>query len=264
MKRTLFTATTMLAVFALTGSVFANVYNVAPDSAGVSGHADLTASTEYAPGYAPDSWDASIPAGDNYVQWYAHWESLPQGTSVSDIDSISYYTNKPTAEDDLDWYLTIYTYADNDGNDASWYRSALTAEPMYGGNLDAPATEWNQWSTDSGTNQLLFHDHDRTNASYNGPSLADLAAGTIDWQNDYPTFYDANTSEWDYSNEEVRAISLKVGDSTDGWSYDGMLDGVRIGLTDGTVYDYNLVPEPATMGLLGLGGLGVLIRRRRR
>ncbi|MCE5325077.1 MAG: choice-of-anchor E domain-containing protein [Planctomycetaceae bacterium] len=38
------------------------------------------------------------------------------------------------------------------------------------------------------------------------------------------------------------------------------------GLTDGTVkvtYEYTPIPEPVTMSLLGLGGLGMLLKRRR-
>ena len=46
------------------------------------------------------------------------------------------------------------------------------------------------------------------------------------------------------------------------WNGDGQLD-VLIGCSDGSVYLFPGVPEPATMSLLGLGGLGLLIRRKR-
>jgi len=51
-----------------------------------------------------------------------------------------------------------------------------------------------------------------------------------------------------------------VGDNDSGGGY-GHLDEIRIG---GTWSNVTVVPEPATMVLLGIGGIGVLIRRKRR
>lgn len=234
-----------------------------PSVAGTSGSAQLVGVVDNAPGYSPGAWEAIIPAGSNYVQYYPVWESLPAGTTVGDIKSISYYTKKDAAANTVDWFLSIYTFKENDGKDASWYRSLLNTEPIYSANRNAPANQWNQWNSASGANQMRFFDYNRNGAQGGGPTLADLAGGVIDWQNNYPSLYQAGFETWDYSTEEIRGISLKAGDTGAGWAYEGMLDGLRIELLDGTVVEHNMVPEPATMSLLAMGGLA-LIRRRRR
>ena len=58
--------------------------------------------------------------------------------------------------------------------------------------------------------------------------------------------------------------------STGSYTFTSAIDFVAIGMTDwvgtGTVADLTLtqVPEPATMSLIAIGGLGVLLKRRRR
>lgn len=58
-------------------------------------------------------------------------------------------------------------------------------------------------------------------------------------------------------------------DGVGGWSFSGTNDATLkvsdfVGYGDASVtYEYT-VPEPATMGLMGLGGLGMLLRRRRK
>lgn len=66
---------------------------------------------------------------------------------------------------------------------------------------------------------------------------------------------------WDITHSETTGVTLDemwvdVADGTNG----GQIDEIRVGTTWGDV----VVPEPATMVLLGLGGMGVLLRRKHR
>ena len=61
----------------------------------------------------------------------------------------------------------------------------------------------------------------------------------------------------------IYGVSLGVGS---GWgTYDGAIDNVTIGFTGAPVYSWNfeVVPAPASAGLLGLAGLAAARRRRR-
>lgn len=60
-------------------------------------------------------------------------------------------------------------------------------------------------------------------------------------------------------------INLQVGFGSPGDTFDGNVDGFALGTAGGTTtynFDPSAIPEPASIGLLGLGALG-LVRRRR-
>lgn len=72
---------------------------------------------------------------------------------------------------------------------------------------------------------------------------------------------DLKDSSPDISGSIGNTAELLIGDiATPGYDYQGMLDDVR--LYQGAMLEH-AIPEPCTMGLLGLGGLGLLARRRR-
>jgi len=173
--------------------------------------------------------------GSDKFEFYAYWSSgwtHNLGTfTIDDIDSISYYTNKPGAEGDPDFYLTIYTEPDTT-DDYGWYGYRLNAEPYFSSSLNAPANQWNEWNTDTGTNQLTFCDHWKSGTAgfYGEPTLQTIQAGVINWQTDYG--YGVN-QDIDYGTETVKGISFSTGS---GWSgtFDGYIDAVTIVLKDGT------------------------------
>ena len=181
-----------------------------------------------------------------------------ENVAVGDLAGISYYTKKSAAQTEYDWNPAIYTAKQNDGNDMSWYRDMIRAHDTAALSLNAPANQWNQWTTATGlTNQLQFYTT-RTGFTAENMALDDLASGPIT----------RGSSTFDFSNENVLFIDISMGSNSGGGTGASQLDGVRISLTDGTVANINLtaVPEPGTLVLLITAGLAALCyawRRRR-
>ena len=67
------------------------------------------------------------------------------------------------------------------------------------------------------------------------------------------------TMEATYGNELVEMISVQT---NSGPGTAGYMDALVITLDNGDVGEVNFVPEPASLGLIGLGGLAMLKRRR--
>ena len=167
--------------------------------------------------------------------------------SVSDIESITYWTNKPDPQTAPDWYINLYTVPGSGPNcitPPTWYCNRITIDPMYGYNINAPANQWNMWSTESGPNQMTVYDSRRTNAGfYNGPTLDDIQAGPINW-GDYPN--SGSTETVDYSGETIKYIVLATGNP---WAdtFTGMVDELIITLKNGDSLTLDLDGGPAVV-----------------
>jgi len=152
--------------------------------------------------------------------------------TIDDIQSISYQTKKPGAQGDPDFYLVIYTVPDSADDSGTWYGYRLNAEPYFSQDLNAPANQWNTWTTDDTTNQLTFFDSAKTGGGYGfygQPTLQDLQAGEINWHS-YDTSY--TDQAIDYGAETVKYISFQTGS---GWhsTFFGNIDAITINLTGG-------------------------------
>lgn len=203
--------------------------------------------------------DGDGSGSDDKFELYILPESVPfslGNLTVDDISEISYHTNKPFPEGDPDFYLVIYTKPDGT-DDYGWYGYRLNAEPYFSNNLNAPANNWNEWSTDNGNNQLTFFDSWKTGTYgfYGQPDLQDLQGGTINWHDYNPAFTDQDI---DYGKEEILFISFQTGT---GWAdnFTGYIDQIKIELKSGDVLTIDLeptreVPVLSDIGILSLVG----------
>jgi hypothetical protein len=72
------------------------------------------------------------------------------------------------------------------------------------------------------------------------------------------------TANSTYNAENISNFTLNAGASSPDAALADNLDGIIITLSDGSIANINLAPEPASLSLLALGGLALLGRRRRR
>jgi hypothetical protein len=166
---------------------------------------------------------------DDLFVMYVQVEDLPlEGTdsfTFSDIESISYHTktgHRMTPETAANFKFSMLL--DNGGR--------LDAEPALGYNIDAPANQWNEFSTDEGTNQLAFYeytdgfDDDPAFDAGTLPTLDTLQAGPVDW-----SAY-GGAAQFDYRDSPVRSLGVVTyGQRPD--TFVGNVDAIELRLSTG-------------------------------
>ena len=201
--------------------------------------------TSFAPGFFSGSWQANGGATKQelYLPSITLFPGFPGGVKISDIASISYWTNKAGTVANPDWYLLIYTVKTGVGDTGSFYHSRLNTEPAYTGTplANAPPGAWHQWATDDAAFPLKFFDTNRNGMIFGGiptdPTLATIQAGPITWG---PPGLVTPT---DYRPEVVLFFSLQTG-SCCALGFTGMVDGLTITLKSGQVARVNLEALP--------------------
>jgi PEP-CTERM motif len=179
------------------------------------------------------------------------------GLTLGDIQSISYNTTQLGGT--IDWQAKFYTvmqpgqttgfygarlnYGLNSGTvHTSPALTTVAGDASTGSTTDATGTTSDNWLTNGTTSPTTLY------IQPNNPS-------------GYSTFY---TSA---ANEQIAYFSFDAGAPSGGGAYDSFLNDITITPTAASgfapVEIVAAVPEPASLGLIGVGALGLLSRRRR-
>ena len=197
--------------------------------------------------------DSLRASGDGKNQFYLTGASIFGGSPVTigDIASISYSTRKSGGAGAADWFIQMYTdpYAGS-----GWYGNRVQAEPYLASNLEAPADQWNTFSTDAGTNQLNWGDS----------SNNDFGAGLGSFDAFKAT--DVMGGSGTYGDAGILFFTFGTGS---GWAdgFLGEIGPITIDFTNGdrTIIAMGSTPAvPGPAAAVALAGLGLVTRRRRR
>lgn len=215
--------------------------------------------------------DAYWQVGEGLWIWLEPGDLGLGPVDIGNVSRVRYTTYTGPTEANVDVAFQFYTKPDSDttlgGNDTSWYQRMLKTEPLYSADYDSnfPDNTWNTFDSDHSVASMLWYDgYGHTNAGwYDAPTLADIEDATYqDLWSDIPNSGGDDTS-YNYSNLEIKSFVLATSTGGNWDGFEGRLDQLVIDFDNGDSLTANFVPEPATMGLLGIGGLGVLIRRKR-
>jgi hypothetical protein len=169
--------------------------------------------------------DAATPPPAMWDELRAHLGAF----TVADIASIEVHTRRDLATSP-DFTMVVFTTPTGTSDDASWYHHRLHAELQNAASSNAPVGQWNAFSTDAGTNQILFWDYRNSNTnageqpSDNYFTLADMQAGPV---------VPAGTAleARDYRAETVKFVAFMT--YSNATEVDASIDGITLRLTDG-------------------------------
>jgi hypothetical protein len=219
-------------------NVDASENNISLDDPSIFGDNGLKATNEKRY-IGKGSWKAT--GEGEYVELYIDPSRYNLGHKrIKDIDYISYSTNKPDDEKSVDFFLAIYTKPYN-GGDKEWYGHRLNAEPMYSKNINAPANEWNTWSTNGSNNQLRFFDGNHgPMGTYEDPTLEVIQEGSVTWQ---------DGKAIDYREQEILYFKIGTGTAWHKEFKDAYLDDIQIHFKDSSYIKVDLEANAVQVAL---------------
>lgn len=100
--------------------------------------------------------------------WFSSELLFGREITLKEISNFEFVTKKSTVQGSLDWYANLYTRPTEGQIPAGWFNARLTGEPYFSAHLNAPAGQWNTWSTGGAVNKLHFFDQ-TSGGSYTKP-----------------------------------------------------------------------------------------------
>jgi hypothetical protein len=183
--------------------------------------------------YTHDSPDVTGGSHNLLGNYSAIWQLIYAGANNA-IDSIPDPVTSAPSVDPITGFYQVY-------GDDEVLAERIIAQ---GGGVAGDGTGWTEWMTWDGTGSNGFEDLAWTTAGYVYQRVFEGAPGHMSWY--YETDLLALNTGFSGGGAPLQDFSIDTGSA-------GFQPGQQV----------TVIPEPATMSLLGLGALALAIRRRR-